>query len=197
MRPHRCRRMWGAAARRALKTPVRLVSTVSDHPTASSSKTEHMVETPALATRMSTEPERLHHLVDEGDHGVEVAHVGPGGDAPGALGLDQPHRLGQVVGRGERVGHGPEVGAPVDEGHIGALPGQLDGVAPALAAGPTGDDRHPAGELSGPVVCLLRHPASPGSADPPTGPVVRWASLGGLSYGAREADRPQARRTSR
>ena len=35
MRPQRWRRMWGAAARRALKTPVRLVSTVSDHPAAS------------------------------------------------------------------------------------------------------------------------------------------------------------------
>ena len=58
IRPQRWRRMCGAAARRALKTPVRLVSTVSDHPSASRSKMEHMVDTPALATRMSTEPAR-------------------------------------------------------------------------------------------------------------------------------------------
>ena len=56
MRPHRCRRMWGATARMALNTPVRLVSMVSLHCTASMVQIDPRVDTPALATRMSTEP---------------------------------------------------------------------------------------------------------------------------------------------
>ncbi len=56
MRPQRWRRMWGATARMALNTPVRLVSMVSLHWAAPMVQMDPRVEMPALATRMSTEP---------------------------------------------------------------------------------------------------------------------------------------------
>ncbi len=48
--------MWGAQARMALNTPVRLVSMVSLHCVASIEQIDPMVEIPALATRMSNDP---------------------------------------------------------------------------------------------------------------------------------------------
>ena len=56
IRPQRWRRMCGAAARMALNTPVRLMSMVSLHSAAPMVQIDPRVDTPALATRMSTEP---------------------------------------------------------------------------------------------------------------------------------------------
>ena len=162
------------------------------------SKIDPRVETPALATRMSTEPSSSDHPVDEGDHGVEVAHVGHGRDAATPLGLDQADRLGQVIGSGQRVGHGGQVGAPVDQGDVGSLAGQFDGVAATLATGSAGDHRHPSGELPGPAVPCPSDAAS--ATVPPPGSARPRGRLRGRDPGRDPTpsgpDRPQARSTS-
>ena len=60
--------------------------------------------------------------------------------------FDQAHRLGQIVLGAQRIADAAQVVAEVAHGDVGAQPGQFDGVAPALAPGPAGDHRHPAGE---------------------------------------------------
>ena len=141
--------MWGAAARMALKTPVRLVSTVSDHPAASRSKIGPQGRHPGVGHQDVDRSQLVDHPVDEGDHGVEVPHVRrsptrSGAPRPRPVGPSRPGRPGWPAGRCTV----PQVGAPVDQGDVGALAGQLDGVAAALAAGAAGDHRHPSGELA-------------------------------------------------
>ena len=108
-------------------------------------------------------------LVDEAQGGVEVAHVGHRRHAAPALLLDQAHRLGQIVLGGQRVADTVQVVAEVADGDVGPEPGQLEGVAAALAPGPSGDHRHPARERTVPprsdaVVRVMVSP--PGSLMP-------------------------------
>ena len=112
-----------------------------------------------------------------------------------ALGLHQPDRLGQVVRGGQRVGHGGQVGAPVDQGDVGALAGQLDGVAPALAPCPAGDRPPPGRRTARPRSAAAAPgssslPCRPGRA-PPTGTDGSGPGPASLRRPGRPAPGPQ------
>jgi hypothetical protein len=66
-------------------------------------------------------------------------------------GLDLLDRLGQVLRRGHRVRYRVHLAGQVDGDDVGALLGQPDGVAAALAAGRAGDEcdfsLYPSGHL--------------------------------------------------
>src|ERR1700733_13568138 len=76
------------------------------------------------------------------------AEVGAGGEDPPVQGLDLLDRLGEVLWGGHRVSDGGDLLANVDRDDVGALLGEPDRVAAALAARRTGDESDLAFKLS-------------------------------------------------
>ena len=153
------------AATQVFHAPVRLMPITVSHTAGVSSSQRWMVQTPALATAMSSRPSRSTPSADRGRAGRRRPARPPCAVTMRPPGLGhQPGRLVEVGRRGQRVGDGLEVAAQVDADDVGPLPGQADGVAPALAPGGTGDQRHlarhPAGAAGGPVA----HEAAPTDA---------------------------------
>jgi hypothetical protein len=79
-------------------------------------------------------------VVQGGLERAVIADVGLGRDDPPVERLDLLDRLGQVGGRGHRIGHRADPCAQVDRDDVGALLRESDGVAAALAAGRAGDE---------------------------------------------------------
>ena len=82
---------------------------------------------------------------------VALADVGHPRQDPTADLLDRALGLGQVIGRGQRVGIGRDVAADVDGDDVGTFPGHRDRVRPALPARRAGDESDLAFQLSGHV----------------------------------------------
>ena len=139
---------WGMAATQVFHVPVRLIPITVSQTAAVSSSQRWTVQTPALATTMSSRPEQVDAGAHRGRQGFGIPHVDHGRDHAGPGLGHQPDGLVEVGRRGQRVGDRLEVAAQVDPDDVGALAGQPQGVAPALAAGRAGDQRH-----------LSRHPA--------------------------------------
>ena len=180
IRPQRCRRRCGATARMALNTPVRFMSTVSDHPAASMSTIEPSVDTPALATRMSTDPSSA---TTPSTKAIMASRSRTSARAdthrrprPRPAGPSRPGRRGWPAGRctvarsahrSTRAMSAPSRASPTAW------------LRPWPRAPPVITATRPA-NCPAPVVCLLRTAASPGSCGPThgTGRSVA-ASLGG------------------
>ena len=73
---------------------------------------------------------------------VPVANIGLAGDDPAAVVLDRLRRLFQILRRGQRVQVGLDLLADVDGDDVGALLGEADGMAAALSACRSGDERN-------------------------------------------------------
>ncbi len=126
---------------------------------------------PALASTMSTPPSCATPSSNAGLQRVAVADVGLAGDDPPVQRLDLLDGLGQVSGVDIGYAHRVDLLADVDGDDVGALLGQPDGVAAALAARRAGDEGDLALELC-PCACLLplchEKPASTGRVTPVT-----------------------------
>jgi hypothetical protein len=109
------------------------------------------VQDPGVGQDDVDPPELADGLLHRGVHRVDVAHVGPDGQAAPILLLDQRDGLGQVVRGGHRVADRRDLIGDVQGDDVRALLGQRHGVGPPLAAGRSGDESdlvlHPAGSL--------------------------------------------------
>ena len=85
-------------------------------------------------------PERGHALVEGLLQPGQVAHVGLERHDLAAFRLDELCRLVEIGPCGVGVVDRRDVGADVDGQDVGALPGQPDGVRPALPARRSGDE---------------------------------------------------------
>ncbi|MEZ5257376.1 MAG: hypothetical protein R2705_10940 [Ilumatobacteraceae bacterium] len=115
------------------------MSTWSDHCSSVISQSGAKSTMPALQMAMSMWPNcsiLSHDSVDL----VLVAHVGDGRDAATTLRLHELGGLGEIVLGAERIGHGVEIVAQVEDDDVGAFAGELHGYLAALAARSAADE---------------------------------------------------------